>query len=97
MRVNLISQVPSLLGSKARISSFKSQVPTVQVHWVLPFLCYLDLRERSLRFLVPSSKFRERKSKGKFGKSWIPVLFSFIFSSGDQHKAENDPPIFPNH
>ena len=36
MRVNLISQVPSLLGSKARISIFKSQVPTVQVHWVLP-------------------------------------------------------------
>ena len=51
------SQVPSLSGSKAQISSFKSQIPTVQVHWVLP-LYAISTSERSLRFLVPSSKFQ---------------------------------------
>ena len=70
-----------LSSSKSKAPSNKFPIPSSSL-W-----CHLDFRERSMK-MPRSSKFQERKGKGKFAKSWIRVLFSFIFSSGDQHKAE---------
>ena len=105
MRVNLISpksQVPSpksqVPSPKSQVPSlrsqgpnFKSQVPSPNCTGSLGStpLCYLDLRERSLRFLVPSSNFQVPNSVNERARGNLENHGSLSFFRSFFHQKIN--------